>query len=227
MAYILHIDTATETAQVGLAKDGQLIASATNAEQKDHAGFLQPALANLLSEAGIGFAQLAAVAVTDGPGSYTGLRVGMASAKGLCYALQIPLIAIGTLHLMAASALEQIGTAEPDALLCPMIDARRMEVFTAVFNKKLELILPPTPLVLEENSLAEVFLNHSVFCFGSGSAKFEPICPPQVAFWQNFNISMSTFGQLAYQLFENQQFSSVAYAEPAYNKAFFSTQKGQ
>lgn len=225
MAYILHIDTATEIAQVALAKDGQLIASATHAEQKDHAGFLQPALASLLSEAGIGFAQLAAVAVTDGPGSYTGLRVGMASAKGLCYALQIPLITLGTLHLMAASALEQISTAAPDFLLCPMIDARRMEVFTAVFDKKLEIILPPTPLVLEENSLADTFLNHPVYCFGSGAAKFEPICPPQVAFLQNFNISMSIFGQISFQLFENQQFSSTAYAEPAYNKAFFSTQK--
>jgi tRNA threonylcarbamoyladenosine biosynthesis protein TsaB len=225
MAYILHIDTATEIAQVGLANDGQLIASATHAEQKDHAGFLQPALASLLHEGGIGFSQLAAVAVTDGPGSYTGLRVGMASAKGLCYALQIPLITLGTLHLMAASALEQIDPLATDALLCPMIDARRMEVFTAVFDKKLEIILPPTPLVLEENSLADTFLNHPVYCFGSGAAKFEPICSPQIAFLQNFNISMPTFGQLTQQLFENQQFSSTAYAEPAYNKAFFSTQK--
>lgn len=225
MAYILHIDTATEVAQVGLAKDGQLIASATHAEQKDHAGFLQPALANLLGDAGISFSQLAAVAVIDGPGSYTGLRVGMASAKGLCYALQIPLITLGTLHLMAASALEQIGELSADALLCPMIDARRMEVFTAVFDKKMEIILPPTPLVLEENSLADVFLNCPVFCFGSGSAKFEPICPPKVAFLPNFNILMSVFGQISFQLFENQQFSSTAYAEPAYNKAFFSTQK--
>lgn len=227
MAYILLIDTATETAQVGLAKAGQIVASAAHTEQKDHAGFLQPAIVALLSGAGIGFTELAAVAVTDGPGSYTGLRVGMASAKGLCYALQIPLITVGTLHLMAASALVPINAIEPDALLCPMIDARRMEVFTAVFTQTMETVLPPCPLILEANSLADVFLGQPVYCFGSGSAKFKPICPAGVAFLDNFSILMPSFGQIAYQLFENQQFSDIAYAEPAYGKAFFSTQKRQ
>jgi tRNA threonylcarbamoyladenosine biosynthesis protein TsaB len=227
MAYILHIDTATEIAQVGLAKAGNLIASTAHAEQKDHAGFLQPAIAALLQQSGIGFSQLAAVALTDGPGSYTGLRVGMASAKGLCYALQIPLITVGTLTLMAASALEQAGPLPPDTLLCPMIDARRMEVFTAIFTEKLEETMPPTALVLEAGSLTDAFRGQPVYCFGSGSEKFRPICPPGVAFLEHFNISMPVFAQLSSQLYENQQFRSTAYAEPAYNKAFFSTQKRQ
>jgi tRNA threonylcarbamoyladenosine biosynthesis protein TsaB len=227
MAYILHIDTATEIAQAGLAKEGKLIASTAHTEQKDHAGFLQPAIALLLQQAGIGFSELAAAAVTDGPGSYTGLRVGMASAKGLCYALQIPLITVGTLTLMAASAMAQLAPTPPGCLFCPMIDARRMEVFTAIFTEKLEEAMPPTALVLETGSLADAFRGQPVYCFGSGSEKFRPICPPGVAFLGNFNISMPVFAQLSFQLFENQQFSSTAYAEPAYNKAFFSTQKRQ
>lgn len=225
MAYILHIDTATETAQIGLSNNGHLIAEAVHTEQKDHAGFLQPAIAALMEKAGIALTQLGAIAVTNGPGSYTGLRVGMASAKGLCYALQIPLITVGTLTLMAASAIAQKEPLPAGTLYCPMIDARRMEVFTARFDDKLSELMAPTALILDETSFSDTLSGQSICFFGSGSAKFRPICPPNGHFLENFNISLSVFSQLSHQLFDNQQFSDVAYAEPAYGKAFFSTQK--
>jgi tRNA threonylcarbamoyladenosine biosynthesis protein TsaB len=227
MAYILHIDTATETAQVALSHNGTVVTSLAHGNPKDHAGFLQPALHSLLQQAHIGFGQLAAVAVTDGPGSYTGLRVGMASAKGLCYALRIPLITLGTLRLMAASALEQLSGPAEDTLLGPLIDARRMEVFAALFTPHLDEWMAPGPMVLTETSFAEVLANRPICFFGSGAAKFRPFCPPGGLFLDNFDISMHSFAQITTQMFDNQQFTDVAYAEPAYGKAFFSTQKRQ
>jgi tRNA threonylcarbamoyladenosine biosynthesis protein TsaB len=226
MTYILHIDTATETAQVALGLNGSVLGSAVNTAQKDHAAFLQPAVAALLKQAGIAPGQLAAVAVTDGPGSYTGLRVGMASAKGLCYALQKPLITVGSLALMAASAKAMDSGLPQGTLYCPMIDARRMEVFTALYSEKMEELAAPAALVLDADSFAEALARGPVCFFGSGAAKFRPLCP-QGIFLENFNISMPVFCQLSFQLFENQHFSDVAYSEPAYVKAFYTTQKRQ
>jgi tRNA threonylcarbamoyladenosine biosynthesis protein TsaB len=135
MALILNIDTATETGGICIAEEGKTLAMAVNPEQKDHASWLHPAVEKIMRDAGCGMKDLQAVAVTAGPGSYTGLRVGMAAAKGFCYALGIPLITENTLKVMALAAKEQ---APGDGLLCPMIDARRMEVFTAVYQNDLE-----------------------------------------------------------------------------------------
>jgi tRNA threonylcarbamoyladenosine biosynthesis protein TsaB len=227
MGYILSIDTATETAQVCLSQNGELIATRSNEQQKDHAGFLQPAIQNLLDEASAGFTELVAVAVTNGPGSYTGLRVGMASAKGLCYALQLPLITIGTLSLMAASAQSQLKTADEIALFCPMIDARRMEVFAAIYNKQLTELEPPSAIILDEQSFATQLQKNAILFTGSGAAKWQNSCTHKNAFFENINISAAVFSQISFQLFENQQFSDVAYTEPQYSKAFYTTQKRQ
>ena len=145
MSLILNIDTATEKAHVSLSNDAVILQSLYNESQKDHAGFLQPAILRLVKDAAVSLKNIDAVAVTAGPGSYTGLRVGMASAKGICYALQKPLIALNTLEVMAASALYHPGihAANPVDLFCPMIDARRMEVYTALYNRQLETILAP------------------------------------------------------------------------------------
>src|SRR5574343_439289 len=122
MAIILNIDCAQETAAVGIARDGECLAMRSNAQQTDHASWIHLAIKELFAETGISLTQTNAVAVTSGPGSYTGLRVGMATAKGFCYALQKPLICVPTLEMMAYAARHTTAT-----LICPMIDARRME----------------------------------------------------------------------------------------------------
>jgi tRNA threonylcarbamoyladenosine biosynthesis protein TsaB len=226
MGLILNIDTSGETALVCLAENGKMTACRVNEQQKDHAGFLQPAITGLLADAGAGFTNIAAVAVTDGPGSYTGLRVGMASAKGLCYALQVPLITIGTLQLMAVSAQKQ-HKMPGEALFCPMIDARRMEVFTAVYNQQMEEKLPPSALIIDENAFGSYLQNQPMLFTGSGAAKWKAVCTHKNAFFENINISPEVFCHISYQLFENQQFSNLAYAEPRYVKAFYTTQKRQ
>src|ERR1700758_4691343 len=131
MALILNIDTATAKASICLALDGKTLALAENWTQNEHAAWLHSAIEQMMQQTGYRLRDLQAVAVTAGPGSYTGLRVGMAAAKGFCFALDIPLIAEDTLRTMAFAAKEQLPGTD---LLCPMIDARRMEVFTAVYQ---------------------------------------------------------------------------------------------
>jgi tRNA threonylcarbamoyladenosine biosynthesis protein TsaB len=139
MPLLLHIETAVEGASLCLSDGPEIIGFAENPSQKDSAAWVQPGIQDLLHKSGVRLQQLAAVSVSAGPGSYTGLRVGLSSAKGLCYALGIPLLTISTLKMMAVAAQSQ----EVD-LLCPMIDARRMEVFAAVYNKELAEVVPRT-----------------------------------------------------------------------------------
>src|SRR5689334_17760726 len=127
MSLVLNIDTAVETASICLSEDRKILQVSINENQKDHAAWLSVAIQNMMINAGYRLNQLHAIGITIGPGSYTGLRVGLSAAKGLCYALNIPLITIGTLEMMAFAAKD-----EPADLLCPLIDARRMEVFTAL-----------------------------------------------------------------------------------------------
>src|SRR6266513_858318 len=155
MSLILNIDTAIETASITLAQDGKVFRSATNESEKDHAAWIHPAIHILMRESGWQLQNLNAVAVSIGPGSYTGLRIALSTAKGLCYALQIPLVTVGTLEAMAFSAIQNFETSDPyfppeDArrtaqgyLFCPMIDARRMEVFTAVYDSSLNEVVKP------------------------------------------------------------------------------------
>jgi len=153
VSWILHIDTAVQTASVCLSKNEKSIGVKMNSSQNDHAAWLQPAIVSLLREHDVPMKNLAAIAVSAGPGSYTGLRVGMATAKGLCYALQLPLITLSTLKMMAVSALKENAN-----FFCPMIDARRMEVFTAVFdgsNKFKTLVTHPNALFKNIETTAE------------------------------------------------------------------------
>jgi tRNA threonylcarbamoyladenosine biosynthesis protein TsaB len=148
MSYILNIHTATEIAIANLTKNGIVIGTFTNYDTKRHAVFLHTIIHELLQTNNVDIKQLSAVGVSVGPGSYTGLRVGLAAAKGLCYALGISLITFNSLELMALSAAMLIE--DKNALYGPMIDARRMEVFTAVYNYLLKELIPPTVLILSE-----------------------------------------------------------------------------
>lgn len=220
MALIVNIDTATETAHVSIAEDGKILHSLINDVQKDHAAFLQPALEQLIKNTGIGFSDIDAVAFTAGPGSYTGLRVGMASAKGLCYALNKPLIAISTLKVMAKAAVEQGD--DSSVLFCPMIDARRMEVFTAIYNNALTEVLPPCALVLDENSYFNYLQKNKIVFFGNGMQKWRATIQNNHAlFTQVINLPVA-LAALSYEYFQKTEFADLAYAEPFYIKEFIS-----
>ncbi|MBS1934256.1 MAG: tRNA (adenosine(37)-N6)-threonylcarbamoyltransferase complex dimerization subunit type 1 TsaB [Bacteroidetes bacterium] len=222
MPLILNIDTATEIAGICLFKNGEPIASVQNTDQKDHAAWLHVAIEEMMKNAGNKMRDLNAIAITSGPGSYTGLRVGMATAKGLCYALNIPLITENTLRVMAFAAQQQYKKDSTNGiLLCPMIDARRMEVFTAIFNDEQEEIMKASAIVLDEHSFSYYLEKNKMLFFGNGSKKWEKICNSPNAHFAEFEFTSVYLGILAYKKFISNQFTDIIYSEPVYTKEFY------
>ncbi|MEO7801558.1 MAG: tRNA (adenosine(37)-N6)-threonylcarbamoyltransferase complex dimerization subunit type 1 TsaB [Ginsengibacter sp.] len=220
MAYILQIDTSTENAIVSLCNDEQVLKAVISSDQKNHASFLQPAIKSIVQDCNVSFTQLDAVGVIIGPGSYTGLRVGLATAKGLCYALKKPLLTLNTLGVMAITA-----TLNDDAeYYCPMIDARRMEVFTAVYNKNLEPVVKPCALVLEATSFNELFQGHKVILNGNGAKKFIDISENKNLIYIDAAISPVAMAKLFFDKFITGEFADVAYTQPFYAKPFYTIQ---
>jgi len=222
MSVILNIDTAMGTAGVCISKEGNVLALAESQDQKGHSSWLHPAIAQLLAETGLRPRDLQAVAVTAGPGSYTGLRVGMAAAKGFCYALGIPLIAENTLNMMAFAAREQLPEAD---LLCPMIDARRMEVFTAVYGRGGEVMLAAMAMIVDETSFSEFLSVRSVSFFGDGSSKCKPLITAPNAAFVNPSYGVGYLGRLSFLRYLQGEFTGVVYSEPVYTKEFHSHTK--
>jgi tRNA threonylcarbamoyladenosine biosynthesis protein TsaB len=221
MSLILNIDTATELASVSLAADGKIISSITNAVQKDHAAFLHPAIGKLLKVNGKDINALDAIAVTEGPGSYTGIRVGMASAKGLCAALGKPFLTINSLELLAKDAILNYSGASMPVLFCPMIDARRMEVFTALYDHSSKEILKPCAMVLNEASFGELPANSTIIYFGSGSEKWKNVVKLRNSlFMKNVNIPHA-MAVLTFEKFIAKSFTDLVYSEPLYVKEFY------
>ena len=229
MHITLNIDTATELAHVSLSKGGVVLQSVVNDIQKDHAAFLQPAISQILENTGMILQDIDAVAVTAGPGSYTGLRVGLASAKGICYALNKPLILINTLEALTFSLINDRNSEDisSDDWLCPMLDARRMEVYTAVYTKELDPVKEPLAMVLEEDSFAEMLMQKSMIFFGSGAAKWKSICKSNSAAFREISITPSAFSLLALKYFESGMFADLAMSQPQYLKEFHDTAKKQ
>jgi tRNA threonylcarbamoyladenosine biosynthesis protein TsaB len=219
MSLILMIDTAQEIAFVSISKDGEPIGYIQNDIQKEHAGFLHVAIQDVLKSCAVELKDVDAISVTKGPGSYTGIRVGMASAIGLSYALNKPIIHICSLKLLAHAAMTKI--IEPsEVLFCPMIDARRMEVFTGLFDEKLEPILAPDAMILDEHFMEDFLTKKSVYFIGSGKDKFEKICKNENAQFlevENLHTAMATLSNFYYK---NKSFASIESFEPAYIKAF-------
>jgi tRNA threonylcarbamoyladenosine biosynthesis protein TsaB len=222
MALILNIDTSTECAGICLSREGRTLAFSENKQQKEHASWLHPAIEKLLQETGWRVKDLQAVAVTAGPGSYTGLRVGMAAAKGFCYALAVPLITENTLKVMAFAAREQFPATD---LFCPMIDARRMEVFTAVYQNDLEPLLATTAMVIDENSFANYLSERRISFFGAGSDKCKPIITSPNAAFISIKFNVGYLGILSFYRYLQREFTGVAYSEPAYTKEFYTHTK--
>lgn len=217
MNVLLSIDTAVQNASVCLSRNDEYICEKTNPSQKDHAAWLHKAIKELLLENNYRLQDVSAIAVSAGPGSYTGLRVAMATAKGLCYALNIPLIQIGTLQMMANAAKN-----EPTDLLCPMIDARRLEVFTAVFDKTLTELIAPRNCIVTNESFQDLLAQHTITFFGNGSQKFKSLISHNNALFQDIKASARQMSDIAYQKFIAKDFSELAYSEPFYGKEFYS-----
>jgi len=222
MSYFLNIDTATEQASVCLSEDDRVLDMLISTDQKNHASFLQPAIQTLLLKTGMQLTEIDAVAVTGGPGSYTGLRVGLASAKGICFTLNKPLIIINTLEVMAIAAMEGESPAE-SFLICPMIDARRMEVFTAVYDPSLQIMMAPQPMIIDQYSFADFLEKQPILFFGSGAEKLKGILSHPNMRFKDGHHNAGHLAQLALKPFADQSFADLAYSEPLYLKAFFDT----
>lgn len=224
MAFILHIETALENASVLLLNEREIIASEISTEQKNHASFLFVAIQQVLNKASLSLQNIDAISVSIGPGSYTGLRVGLSAAKGLCYSIQKPLILLSTLELMAVQQINNIEKNQ-EVLFCPMIDARRMEVYCGIFNNKLEPILPLQACILEENSFSDILEKNKIIFFGSGSNKFQKLTKSNHSIFSDFNNSINGLVNYISKAYQNQAFSNISYCEPFYLKEVYTTQK--
>jgi len=219
LALLLNIDSAFDQCVVALSNNEEVIAHEKSIVQKDHASFLQPAIKKICADALINLSSIDAVAVVNGPGSYTGLRVALASAKGICYVLQKPLILLNTLDVLAL-ALQQ-NNLSSDILFCPMIDARRMEVFTALYNNELKLIKTYASVVLDNTFLFDERKLHTIMVGGNGSTKLKSVIGFENIIYGALNYNLNHIVQLTLKGYNLQNFSSLAYSEPFYIKPVY------
>jgi tRNA threonylcarbamoyladenosine biosynthesis protein TsaB len=223
LAYILSIETATNVCSVALLHNGTLLALREDSSRNSHSAYITIFVDEVVKEAGLTLQQLDAVAVGKGPGSYTGLRIGVSAAKGLCYALDKPLIGINTLEGMANHP-AVLPYRNNTTLLCPMIDARRMEVYCALFNHNGQWVQQTQALIIDADTFAHHLQNNTVVFFGDGAAKCkEVINHPNAVFIDGISPSANSVGILAFEAYKNNSFEDVAYFEPFYLKEFVGT----
>ena len=220
MSCILHIETSTQVCSVALSEDGQCIFSKTDFEGPSHAVTLGVYVDEALSFAASHAIPLDAVAVSCGPGSYTGLRIGVSMAKGICYGRNLPLIGIPTPEVMCVPLLLDEELPE-DALLCPMIDARRMEVYAALYDRALHPVREIEAVIIDESSYEDYLNRGPVYFFGNGAAKCkEKILHPNARFVEDIHPLAKWMFPLAEKAFARGDFKDVAYFEPFYLKEF-------
>jgi tRNA threonylcarbamoyladenosine biosynthesis protein TsaB len=228
MSVILQIETATTSCSVALAIDGNVLAFKQVNERNIHAEVITLFIDELITTAALTYNDLDAIAVSCGPGSYTGLRIGVSTAKGLCFALNKPLIAIETLEAMAYGIIdEKIMSVDKDVLLCPMIDARRMEVYCALFNTDGLKVRATAADIIDEHSFNELLNNHKILFFGDGADKCEAVlgANSNAQFLPGFVNSATFLTQKAAEKFDKKEFEDVAYFEPYYLKDFIAGKK--
>lgn len=218
MGVILSIETATSVCSVALHdEDGRMVAVVELFQENAHAQKLMPLIETLLQQAGLGQDELCAVAVSSGPGSYTGLRIGVSTAKGLAYALGIPLIGVDTLNALARRAIRFVA---PEDLVIPMIDARRMEVYCKILSGEMEELLPLAPVIIDEYSFETYLSSRKVFFLGDANEKVRGVIRHERAVFIPLLNSAETVGEVAVNKYRNSQFDDVAYFEPNYLKEF-------
>ena len=230
MERIILIETSTALCSVALAEDGKVTAYRESSAPKAHASLTAVFVQEVLEERGVKLADCDAVCVSKGPGSYTGLRVGVSTAKGLCFGSGKPLVAVGTLDTLVAQAAEVAGTVIPSEaegsasyrFIIPMIDARRMEVYSAVFENGTQ-ITETTPVIVDENSFAEYLEQGPVLFIGDGAGKCADVIRHPNAQFCQCNPKASAMLQPAVNAYRAQQFEDVAYFEPFYLKEFVAT----
>ncbi len=219
MARILNIETATKNCSVSISKNGKIIAlKEINEGEFTHAENLHPFIADVLKMANFQIKDLDAVAVSKGPGSYTGLRIGVSAAKGICFAADKPLISIHTLMILASQLSIENG------FIIPLLDARRMEVYATVFDSKLNFIEKTTAKIINSDSFKSFLDAEKVYFLGDGTDKCQTIIQhPNAIFLFNKFPSAKEMGVLAEEKFNQKEFEDVAYFEPFYLKDFFTT----
>lgn len=219
MALILNLETATKNCSVSLSENGKIISiKELNTGGFSHAEKLHPFIEEVLAKSNYALSDLDAVSISKGPGSYTGLRIGVSSAKGICYGNDIPLISISTLESMASS---QKGKSQ---FILPLLDARRMEVYASVFNSEGLEIRETRAEIIDETSFSEFLEKGKVLFFGDGAEKCKSIIPHENAIYlDDFHPSAEDMGEIAENMFVNKQFEDVAYFEPFYLKDFVAT----
>ena len=232
MNTLLHIDTAGPDALIGISQDLQVIASKQNNLSNTHGEFVQAGVEELCQGAGISLKDIDAIGVTMGPGSYTGLRVGLASAKGLAFALNKPLIGLSTLSLLAKAAIGHLIETRNDLLddkqlqVFSMIDARRMEIFGAIYNSSLDYLAPVKAIILDEPLLHSLLTNGPLICIGSGVAKTKILTQHtdfhnKLPLFLDCSYSIDNMAALAVDKFKANDFEDLAYSGPAYLKDYY------
>jgi tRNA threonylcarbamoyladenosine biosynthesis protein TsaB len=220
---VLSLDTSTRGCSVAVHQNNELLACYELFTDKSSSGMLTTLIQNTVEHAGFQLSDIDVVAVAKGPGSYTGLRIGVSTAKGLCFALDKPLVSVNTLEAMAA---QLRGSLPVDYLLCPMIDARRMEVYCAIFDQQLNPIQTTQALIIDENSFLELLTKQKIVFFGDGADKCKTVlgANPNAVFMPNTIFpSAKTIGHIASKAIDNQQFEDIETFEPFYLKDFVGT----
>jgi len=216
---ILHINTALETAYAGISQNNTLLCFRENHIQNQHASFLHLAIQDLCKEIGIAISEIDVVSLVNGPGSYTGLRVGLATAKGICYAIDKPLVSCSTLEWLAKTF-----EGEKVDLICPLIDARRMEVFTALFTPTMHQIIENQAKIIDENSFEDELQSKKILFTGNAVAKLpENIKNHPNAIFPNKTAGLNEQIELALAAMQQKNYTDILFSEPIYAKAFYST----
>jgi tRNA threonylcarbamoyladenosine biosynthesis protein TsaB len=228
MSKILCIETSTEVCSVAIAQNGRVLALREDKSGLNHSKLLTVFIDELLRENKLNVSDFAAVAVSRGPGSYTGLRIGVSAAKGLCYGAGIPLIAVCPLQAMAQHVVANCShfgfELSDNDVFVPMIDARRMEVYAAAFNHKAETLSEVEALIIDEHAFSEELKSKRLFFFGNGAQKCKGLIAHQNAFFiDEIYSSAAHMAILAHKQFEAEKFVDTAYFEPFYLKDFIAT----
>ena len=228
MPLLLALETSTTVCSIALFQDQQLLGASELQIEKSHSSHITVMVQQLVENCGATLQELSAVAVSGGPGSYTGLRIGTSTAKGLCYSLDIPLLEVSTLYGLAAQVVQ--ATPQPERyLFCPMLDARRMEVYTCLLDSGLQEVSPVEPVVLDGDTFRSQLAAQPIIFFGSGAPKFKELVQDSgnALFIENVLPSAKTIGQLALAKYMQQAFEDVAYYEPFYLKDVYITGAGK